>query len=173
LFVPNYKDQSASRSHTKIATETPIRFGLQHFVLSAIHREIPSLEESEIPLTSTAQFDLWAIHRENGPENNLNAPLNSLSGMPRSIRSLECPAIRRENGFWVKVKTLTRTTSTSLKASTSQKLKASHVTRSMVFSGSMSQEQRFFLKKDPRHKRKSNSLPENSIHFLSIFDEVL
>jgi len=31
------------------ATETPIKFGLQHFVLSAIHREIPSLEESEIP----------------------------------------------------------------------------------------------------------------------------
>jgi hypothetical protein len=122
LFVPNYKDQSARRSHTKIATETPIKFGLQHFVLSAIHREIPSLEESETPLTSTAQFDLWAIHRKNGPENNLNSPLNSLSGiarritlMPRSIRSLEYPAICRENGFWVKVKTLTRTTSTSLK----------------------------------------------------------
>jgi len=59
------------------ATETPIKFGLQHFVLSAIHREIPSLEESEIPLTSTAQFDLWAI-RSIRP----NGPLNSLSEMP-------------------------------------------------------------------------------------------
>jgi hypothetical protein len=47
------------------------------------------------------------IHRENGSENNLIAPLNSLSGMPRSIRSLEWG-----EWFQVKVGTLTRTTST-------------------------------------------------------------
>ena len=85
------------------------------------------------------------IHRENGSENNLIAPLNSLSGMPRSIRSLEWG-----EWFQVKVGTLTRTTSTSLKASTSQKRKA---------------------KTYPRHK--SNSLSENNIHFLPIFDKVL
>ena len=85
------------------------------------------------------------IHRENGSENNLIAPLNSLSGMPRSIRSLEWG-----EWFQVKVGTLTRTTSTSLKASMSQKRKA---------------------KKYPRHK--SNFLSENNIHFLPIFDKVL